>query len=135
MSRRDKPRLNASTTLLQLLGIEAVLVAVAVVIVLTVTMKQAPALVDKARAVGDLHAIRPAQVDMTEWIAERGELPPRPEPLLGTRPALHGAEAAAPVLWLCGDRRPPAHFETLPALPSAAASAARFSICRERRSS
>lgn len=135
MSRRAKARPTASATLQHLLGIEILLVAVAVTMALAMMLEHVPALAGRARAVGAFMAIRPAQIEMTETIATRGELPSEPEPLLGLRPAAPVAEAGGTVLWLCGDRPPPPRFEALPAAPAAAASAARFSVCREGRRS
>jgi hypothetical protein len=135
VTRRPKARLVASTTLLHLLGIEALIVAAVMMIVLAVLMTGVPAMSVKARAVGDFLSVRTAQIEMAEGAATHGELPVRPEPLIGLRPALRISDPTAPVLWVCGDRLPPPGFETLPALPEAAASAARFSVCREGRSS
>lgn len=132
MTRHLGSRLRPSTTLLHLLGFEALLGVLAVVVCVAMTIAQAPAVVAKARASGRFFDARPAQVEMAERLAMEGLVPVAAEPALGLRPAASTSEATAPMLWLCGDRRVPTGYVAPPAL---AASEPLFSVCREGRAS
>jgi hypothetical protein len=124
--------LQPSTELSHLLGFEALLAGLAVVACCAAAIAQAPALVAKARASGQFFEARPAQADVVERLALEGQVPAAAEPVLGLRPAVSTREPAAPVLWLCGDRRTPPGYA---APPPAAVSAPLFSVCREGRAS
>jgi hypothetical protein len=125
-------RLRPSTALLHLLGVEALLVVLAVVVCVAAVVAQAPEIVAKARASGQFFDVRPLQAEMVEQLSVEGSVPDAVEPRLGLRPAASASEAAAPMLWLCGDRRAPTGYVAPPAL---AASGPLFSVCREGRAS
>jgi hypothetical protein len=132
VTRRLNSRLRPSTTLLKLLGFEALLVALAVVACVAAVVAQAPGIVAKARASGQFFDARPLQAEMAEQLALEGSVPEAVEPALGLRPAVSASEAAAPMLWLCGDRPAPTGYV---APPASAASGPLFSVCREGRAS
>ena len=136
MAAQPVPRVRAHArsriTLLHLMSLELGLAALAVVTCLAFCVTQAPVLIAKAHASGDFFQARTAAMAMAERIAMTGELPDQAEPQIGLRPAEAASSADGNLLWLCGDRLPPAGWLAPPPL-SAAASAPSFSVCREAR--
>ncbi len=129
---RVRARARPRITLLHLLSLELGLVVVVVVTCLGLCVAQAPMLIGKARASGLFFQARTAAAAMAERVAMTGELPDQAEPQLGLRPAEAASGVAGNLLWLCGDREPPAGWVAPPPL-SMAASAPSFSVCREAR--
>jgi hypothetical protein len=119
--------------LLHLLGLELTLSVGVVAVTLALCLAQAPPLVAKSKAVAGFFQSHPAAQLMVEQHAVTGELPTQAEAVMGLRPAVAQVGHAGNLIWLCGDRQPPAYWASLPAPPTAAASAISFSVCREAR--
>lgn len=142
MKRPSHTGVRRLSALERVLPLELVLCMLAIALCLSLMLREVPAIVDKAHQTESLWAMQNAQIALVEDLAEEGALPDdvadRP---LGLRPAWSLEDRDAPgsvVVWLCGDREPPAGWVAAPAsssrspLESPMPSSSLPSVCRKQ---